>query len=221
MSQFGIPNVLGDPVLELHGPAGFVTIVNDNWGETQAAEIQATGVPPTDDLESAIAVTLNPGAYTAILRGKNNASGVALIEVYDLNQEASKLANLSTRAFVSTGDDLVIAGFLLSNGGGSDRIVVRGVGPSLAPGMLPVGAVLADPTVELRDVNGTLLMSNNDWQDNPAEAAEITAAGLALSNTRESGMAATLAPGLYTALLTGRFNGTGIGVVEVYDLGAP
>jgi len=221
LSQFGIPNVLGDPVLELHGPAGFVTIVNDNWGDTQAAEIQATGIPPANDLESAIVVTLDPGAYTAILRGKNDASGVALIEVYDLNQEASKLANLSTRAFVSTGDDLVIAGFLLSGGGGSDRIIVRGVGPSLAPSIFPVGAVLADPTVELRDVNGTLLMSNNDWQDNPAEAAEITAAGLALSNTRESGMAATLAPGLYTALLTGRFNGTGIGVVEVYDLGAP
>src|SRR5205814_3899283 len=128
---------------------------------------------------SAIVVTLDPGAYTAILRGKNNASGVALVEVYDLNQEASKLANLSTRAFVSTGDDLVIAGFLLSGGGGSDRMVVRGVGPSLAPSIFPVGAGLADAVVELGAVDGTLLMCNNDWQCKPAEAAAITAAGFA------------------------------------------
>ena len=102
--------------MELHGPAGFATITNDNWRDTQEAEIQATGIPPTNDLESAIVATLNPGAYTAIVRGKNNTSGVALIEIYDLNQgAASKLANLSTRAFVSTGDNIVIAGFLLSN----------------------------------------------------------------------------------------------------------
>ena len=145
---------------------------------------------------------------------------MALIEVYDLNQgAASKLANLSTRAFVSTGSDIVIAGFLLSDGNGSDRIVVRGIGPSLAPGSFPASAVLADPTLELRDANGALLIANNDWQDNPAQAAIITAAGLAPSNNLEAGIAATLPPGLYTALLAGLNNGTGIGLVEVYDLG--
>jgi hypothetical protein len=222
LTQFGIVDVLADPVLELHGPAGFVTITNDNWRDTQQAEIQATGIPPTNDRESAIVVTLNPGAYTAIVQGKNNTSGVALVEIYDLNQAAaSKLANLSTRAFVSTGDNIVIAGFLLSQQSSLDRIVVRGIGPSLAPGIFPLSAVLADPTLELRDSNGALLSSNNDWQENPAQAAEITADGLALSNVRESGIAATLAPGLYTALLAGRLGGTGIGVVEIYDLGAP
>jgi len=222
LTQFGVPNVLLDPVLELHGPAGFATITNDNWRDTQEAEIQATGIPPTNDFESAIVITLNPGAYTAILRGKNNTSGVALIEIYDLNVGvASKLANLSTRAFVSTGDDIVIAGFLLSTGGGSDRIVVRGIGPSLAPSVFPVSAVLADPTLELRDTNGALLTSDNNWQDKLAKATEIIAAGLAPANRLESGISATLPPGLYTALLAGRVGGTGIGVVEIYDLGAP
>jgi hypothetical protein len=151
----------------------------------------------------------------------SNSTGVALIEVYDLSQAVdSKLANLSTRAFVSTGDNIVIAGFLLSNnGGGMDRIVVRGVGPSLAPGSFPASAVLANPTLELRDSNGALLIANNDWRDDPAQAAEITAAGLALTNNLESGIAATLPPGLYTALLAGLNNGTGIGLVEVYDRG--
>ena len=218
--HFGVPGVLADPVMELHGPGAFVTITNDNWRDTQEAEIQATGIPPTDNLESAIVGTLAPGAYTAIVKGKNNTSGVALIEVYDLNQAAaSKLANLSTRAFVSTGDNIVIAGFLLSNNAGDDRVIVRGIGPSLAPGSFPASAVLANPTLELRDANGALLIANNDWQDNAVQAALLIAAGLAPSNNLESGIAATLPPGLYTALLAGLTNGTGIGLVEVYDLG--
>jgi hypothetical protein len=222
LTQSGVPNVLADPVLELHGSAGFATITNDNWRDTQEAEIQATGIPPINDLEAAIVITLDPGAYTAIVRGKNNTLGVALIEVYDLNQGVvSKLANLSTRAFVSTGDDIVIAGFLLSSGGGSDRIIIRGIGPSLAPSIFPMSAVLADPTLELRDGNGTLILADNNWQDNLAQAAEIIAAGLAPANSLESAIAATLPPGLYTALLAGRLGGTGIGVVEIYDLGAP
>ena len=154
------------------------------------------------------------------MRGKNNTSGVALIEIYDLNQGvASKLANLSTRAFVSTGSDIVIAGFLLSDNNVSDRIVVRGLGPSLAPGSFPASAVLANPTLELHDGNGVLLVANNDWQDNAVQAAELIADGLAPTNDLESGIAATLPPGLYTALLVGLNNGTGIGLVEVYDLG--
>jgi hypothetical protein len=221
LSHVNVPNVLADPVLELHGPGAFVTITNDNWRDTQEGEIQATGIAPTDDLESAIVATLAPGPYTGIVRGKNNTSGVALIEVYDLNQGvASKLANLSTRALVNTADNIVIAGFLLSDNINDDRIVVRGIGPSLAPGSFPASAVLANPTLELRDSNGTLLIANNDWQDNPVQAAEITAAGLAPSNNLESAVAATLPPGLYTALLAGLNNGTGIGVVEVYDRGA-
>jgi hypothetical protein len=222
LTQFGVPNVLADPVLELHGPSPFVTIINDNWMENpvQKALIMATGIPPTNNLESAIVATLAPGAYTAIVRGNSNTSGVALVEVYDLNQGVdSKLANLSTRAFVSTGDNIVIAGLMLGGSSGNDRIVVRGIGPSLTA--FGVSNALADPTLELRDSNGALLIANNNWQDDPVQAAEITAAGLAPTNPLESGIAATLPPGLYTALLAGLNNGTGVGLVEVYDRGAP
>jgi hypothetical protein len=218
----GLTGVLADPVLELHGPGGFATVNNDNWRDdpAQQAAILATGLAPTNNLEAAIDTTLNPGAYTAVVRGKNNTSGVGLIEVYDLSQAVlSKLANISTRAFVSTGSDIVIAGFILGNNSGNDRIVARGIGPSLTA--FGVTNALANPTLELRDNNGALLVANNDWQENPAQAAELTAAGLAPTNTLESGIAATLPPGLYTALLAGQSNGTGVGVVEIYDRGAP
>ncbi len=145
-----------------------------------------------------------------------------MVEIYDLNPGVdSKLANLSTRALVLTGNDIVIAGFLLSNNPNQDRIIARGIGPSLAPGIFPTSVVLADPQLELRDSNGALIRGNDDWQDDPAQAAEITAAGLAPTNDLESAIAATLSPGLYTALLNGASNGTGIGVVEIYDRGAP
>jgi hypothetical protein len=154
------------------------------------------------------------------VRGKNNTSGVALVEVYDLNQSAlSKLGNISTRAFCGTGGNIIIAGFMLGSGGSNDNIIVRGLGPSLAAVGVP--NVLANPTLELRNSDGTLLVSDNDWQDNPAQAAIVTAAGLAPSNNLEAAIAATLPPGAYTALLAGLNNGTGIGLVEVYDRGAP
>jgi hypothetical protein len=217
--------VLADPVLELHGPGAFVTVTDDNWRDdpVQEALIIASGIPPHNDLESAIDAILNPGAYTAIVSGKNNTSGVGLVEVYDLNQAVpAKLANISTRAFVSTGSDIVIAGFILGGNppqAGNDRIAVRGIGPSLTA--LGVPNALADPVLELRDGNGTLLVSNNDWHDNPVQASELIAAGLALTNDLESGIATTLPPGTYTALLAGLSDGTGVGLVEVYDLGAP
>jgi uncharacterized delta-60 repeat protein len=223
LAQFGVPNVLADPVLELHGPDPFATITNNNWRDTQEAAILASGIPPANDLESAIDATLAPGAYTAVVRAQNGTGGVGLVEVYDLDQTVdSKLANLSTRAFVGTGDNIVIAGFILGAGGDGDgdgRIVVRGIGPSLTAFGVP--DALANPTLELRDSNGTLLVANNDWQDDRAQAAELTAAGLAPTNSLESAVAMTLPPGAYTALLAGQNNGTGVGLVEVYDRGVP
>ena len=222
LTQFGIPNVLEDPVLELHGPGAFATITNNNWRDDplQESAIIATGIQPTNNLESAIDATLAPGAYSAIVRGNGGTSGVALVEVYDLNQPVnSKLVNISTRAFVSTGGEIVIAGFILGGNSGGDRIVVRGIGPSLTP--LGVANALADPTLELRDSNGALLASNNNWQDNPAQMAELNGAGLAPTDPLESAIAMTLPPGPYTALLRGLNIGTGVGLVEVYDRGAP
>ena len=213
-----VPDVLADPVLALHGPGAFATITNNDWRQGQEAEVQATGIPPTDDRESAIVATLAPGAYTAIVTGNGNTSGLALVEVYDLNQAVdSKLANLSTRAFVSTNDNIVIAGFMLGSNSGDDRIVVRGIGPSL--NAMGVSNALANPMLELRDSNGALILANNDWQDDPSSAAELTAAGFAPTNNLESAMAVTLPAGSYTALLSGWNSGTGIGVVEVYDRG--
>ena len=215
---FGVPDALADPVMELHGPSPFVTIINDNWRDdpAQAILIKGTGIPPTNDLESAIYATLAPGAYTAIVRGQNNGTGVALIEVYDLSATVlSKLGNISTRAFVGTGNDIVIAGFILGHSAGNDRIEVRGIGPSLANFGVP--NPLANPKLELRDSNGALIGSNDDWQDDPVQAAELIALGLAPSNTLESAMVTTVPPGSYTALLSGVNSGTGLGLVEVYD----
>jgi hypothetical protein len=209
---------MADPVLELHGPDGFVTVTNNNWRDdpVQEALIIASGIPPTNNLESAIDATLNPGAYTAIVRGNNNTSGVALVEVYDLDAAAlSKLANISTRAFVDTGDNIVIAGFTLGNNNGTDRVVVRGIGASGVPNPL------ADPTLELRNSDGALIGSDNDWQDDSGQAAVITEVGLAPPSILDAALVANLPPGLYTALLAGRNGGTGVGLVEVYDLGTP
>jgi len=206
--------------LDLHGPGGFATITNDNWRDTQEAEIIATGLAPDNNSDSAIVVTLSPGNYTATVRGQNNTSGEALVEVYDLDQAAaSKLGNISTRAFVGTGGNILIAGFILGHGTLPDNVIVRGIGPSLTG--LGVPNALADPRLELRGSNGTLIRANNDWQEDPAQAALISAAGLAPTDPLESAIAATLPPGQYTTLLFGVNNGTGIGLVEVYDRGAP
>jgi hypothetical protein len=223
LTGFGFPSsaLLADPVVEIHGPGSFGTITNNNWKDNQQAQIQADGLAPSNDLESAIDASLPPGSYTAVVRGNAGTApaGIALVEVYDLDTAVtSKLSNLSTRAFVGTGSNVVIAGFILGNKPGNDRIVIRGIGPSL--GAFGVPNPLPDPTLELRDQNGTLLRSNNDWQDDSAQATEITAAGLAPSNTKESAIAAALPPGPYTAILAGLNNGTGVGLVEVYDRGA-
>jgi hypothetical protein len=216
LSQFGILNFLPDPVLELHGPSGFTTVSNDNWRDTQEAEIIATGRAPSNDHESAIVADLAPGTYTAILAGSAGTTGVGLVEIYDLSpNQDSGLANISTRGNVGTGDDIMIGGFILDGGGGADAIIVRGLGPSLAAFGIP--NVLANPQLELRNSNGVLLRSNNNWMDDPAQAGLISAAGLAPGNTLEAALVESLSPGTYTALLSGTANGAGIGLVEVYD----
>jgi Ice-binding-like len=213
--------VLADPTLLLF-QGGTLLESNDNWktrsdGTSQQAEIEATGIPPTNDLESALVATLAPGAYTAILAGKNGTMGIGLVEMYDLDLASdSKLANISTRGFVQTGDEVMIGGFILGNGTASEKVIVRAIGPSLT--QFDVPKVLADPTLELHDSHGTLLMSDDNWQDNPAQAAELMADGLAPTNNLESAIVTTLPPGAYTAIVAGKNGGTGVALVEVYHL---
>ncbi len=214
-SLAGVPGVLANPVLELHGPGGFATITNDNWADTQQAEIQAIGVAPGNSLESAIVATLPPGAYTAIVRGQNDATGVGLVEAYDLESFAdSKLANISTRGFIDVGENVMIGGLIAGpQNGVSGPMLVRGIGPSLSAS---VPNALLDPTLELRNGSGTLVASNDDWRD--TQQAEIEATGIPPSNVKESAILSTLAPGGYTAIVRGVGNTTGVGLVEVYNL---
>ena len=211
----GLNPLLADPMLELHGPNGALLISNDNWKESQQAEIENSTLAPTNDAESAIVATLAPGNYTAILSGRNGTTGIGLVEMYDLDLASdSKLANISTRGFVQTGNNIMIAGFILGNGTAAEKVAVRAIGPSLTG----IANVLANPTLELHDGNGTLLISNDNWKDDANQAAEIVAAQMAPQNDLESAVVTTLPPGQYTAIIAGNNGGTGVGLAEVYHL---
>src|SRR6202140_1859428 len=216
---------LADPTLELH-QGNTIVATNDNWkvndqtGQSQETEIQATTIPPSNDLESAIVATLSPGSYTAVLAGKDGGTGVGLLEVYDLAQAAnSKLANISSRGFVDTGDNVMIGGFIVGGGdpGGSATVIVRALGPSV-----PVAGALGDPTLELHDGSGTTMATNDNWKINDqtgqSQEADIRATTIPPTNDLESALVATLVPGNYTAIVRGKNNTTGVGLVEVYNL---
>ena len=218
LGNFGVPDPLTDPVLELHGPAGFVTVVNNNWRDTQESEIEATGLAPTNDLESAIVATLPAGAYTAVVRGSNDGVGVGLVEIYELEFAAvSKLDNISTRGFVEAGDNAMIGGFILAIGNDPARVLVRGIGPSL--GSFGVPDALADPTLELHNSEGAIVAMNDNWRD--TQEAEIQATGAPPSDDHEAAIVQTLAPAAYTAILRGKNDTTGVALVEAYRLASP
>ncbi|MDQ3115255.1 MAG: hypothetical protein M3Q86_01365 [Verrucomicrobiota bacterium] len=214
LEAFGVANPLADPVLELRAADGSLITTNDDW-TTDRIAIEATGLEPTDDLESAIVATLDPGSYTAIMSGKNGGTGVGLVEAYDLDSAAdSQLANISTRGFVETADNVMIGGFILGGETGSATVLIRAIGPTLTD--FGVADALADPTLELRDVQGTLISSNDNWKDSQED--EIEATGLAPQDDLESVVFETLNPGAYTAIVAGQSGGTGVGLVEVYRL---
>lgn len=215
-----VANALQDPVLELHLGNGAVKTTNDNWKDTQSDDIENTGAPPKDDRESAILETFQPANFTAVVRGKNGATGVGLVELYDLGTQVNdtaahaKLAQISTRGTVHTGDDVMIGGFIIQ--GPATKTLLRGIGPELATSGV-IGA-LQDPILELHDGSGTTVATNDDWQDDPTQAQAIKASGVAPSDGRESAFISTLNPGSYTAVLRGKDNTTGIALVEVYSL---
>jgi hypothetical protein len=232
LTQFGVPDALANPTLELHNDTGALIGSNNNWATTiiggiitrnQVHEIQASGYAPADTLESAIIADLAPGSYTAIVRGVNNMTGVALVEVYDLGSETnSTVRNVSARSFVQTGDDAMIGGFIVA-GAEPKRVIVRAIGPELTQYGVP--DVLADPTLELHDGTGALIASNDNWQHTiiggiitTRQLAAIQNSGHAPTTATESAIIANLPPGNYTAIVRGVNDTTGVALVEVYDL---
>ena len=188
--SLSLTGVLADPILELRNSSGGLIAVNDNWRSDQEAEIIATGVPPSNDLESAIVATLpaNSSAYTAIVRGVNSETGVGVVEAYDLNRTVdSKLGNISTRGLVQTGDNVMIGGFILI-GPDSQKVLVRAIGPSLSG--VGIANPLSNPTLELHDGNGVLIASNDNWRSD--QEAEIIATTIPPTNDLESAIVRNL-----------------------------
>ncbi|HEV2842047.1 MAG TPA: kelch repeat-containing protein [Chthoniobacterales bacterium] len=207
-----ISGALNNPRLELYNGAGQLVAANGNWRDApNEQEIIDSSIPPSHDLESAILTTVAPGNHTAVVRGENDATGIALVEVYDLEAGSdTKLANISTRGFVQTGEDVLIGGLILT-GHEPRRVIVRAIGPSLAR-----PDALADPALELRDANGGLLASNDNWRT--SQEGEIIATTIPPSNDLESAIVQTLPPANYTAIVQGQGAATGIALVEAYAL---
>jgi hypothetical protein len=215
LANSGITGALVDPILELRDSSGVLLIQNDDWQDTATgSQLPAFGLGLPHPKESGFVAILPPGtSYTAILAGKNGGTGVGLVEVYDVDQTVdSKLANLSTRGLVQTGENVLIAGTILS-GQGSQQVLLRGMGPSLnVPGQL------ADPTLELRNANGGLISANDNWRDN--QEVGIFGTGLAPGNDFESAILETLPANgaAYTAILRGKNNTSGVASIEIYRL---
>jgi uncharacterized protein YggT (Ycf19 family) len=232
LTQFGVPNVLLNPTLELHNGAGAVLASNDNWQTTiiggiivrsQVQQIINSGHAPMDPRESAIIASLPAGNYTAIARGVSDTRGVGLVEVYDLSPDTdSTLNNISTRSFVQTNDNVMIGGFIVQ-GTQPKRVIIRAIGPELAPFGVP--DVLANPTLELHNGAGALIGFNDDWQTTVIggvithdQVQDIINSGRAPTDMRESAIIADLPAGNYTAIVRGLSSTTGVALVEVYDL---
>jgi hypothetical protein len=218
-----LSGALQDPRLTLFS-GGTVMATNDNWHSTsvggaitadQSIDLEGTGLAPSNDAESAMLVTLNPGAYTAVIDGANNTTGIAVVEIYDLDPVyLSTLANISTRGFIQGGDSVLIGGFIYLGGAGQTQVVVRAIGPSLTAA--GITNPLSDPILELHDANGGTVASNDDWRNSP-DAATLQRLGFSLSNDAEAAIYQNaLLRGAYTAIVRGKNGGTGIGVVEAY-----
>jgi len=214
LAALGVPGALADPTLELWDSSGNLILANDNWKDTQEQAIRDSALAPSNDLEAAIIASLQPGAYTATVKGRNNTTGVGLVEIYDLQRSpSSKLANISTRGSVGTGENVMIGGLILL-GSDPSKILFRAIGPSL--GAAGIVSPLADPYLELFDAQGMRIATNNNWKD--SQQAVIQATGAAPTNDAESAILADLNPGSYTAIVSGVNSGTGTALIEAYYL---
>jgi hypothetical protein len=208
----GVAGALGNPTLELHDSTGALLQSNDDWRTNQEREILASHLAPTNDLESAIVVDLAPGSYTAIVSGVGGGSGIALVEIYDLEPSNGKLANISTRARVDVGDDVMIGGFII-NGPQSQKNVIRALGPSLtAQG---VSGALVNPVLDLYNSNGDLLIENDDYYTGRVYSV-VGGYGLLPSSLYEPAIYFEGAPGSFTAIVSGVDGTAGVGLIEIY-----
>jgi hypothetical protein len=214
LTGFGIADALPNPFLELHNGAGAIITSNNDWASAANAQSIPANLRPPNNLESAILTSLGPGNYTAVISGVNSTTGVALGEVYDLDTTAGAvLSNISTRGFVDTGNQVMIGGFIIQ-GSATQKVLVRVLGPTLT-GFGVTGA-LANPTLELRDVNGNLIDSNDNWKSTNQTA--IMATGKQPPNDLESAILRILNAGNYTAIVRGVNSTTGVVLLEVYAL---
>jgi hypothetical protein len=206
---------LQDPILSLHDTTQEIAS-NDDWQSAANAGQIPINLQPQDARESAILISLAPGEYTGIVTGKGGTTGVGLVEVYDLDPNSgSNLANISTRGFVGTGDNVMIGGFIAGGpSNGSAQLLIRAIGPSLAN--LGVNGALNDPMLALFDANGQKFATNDNWKDN--QDGEIQATGKAPIDDRESAILARLPSGSFTAIVSGVNNTTGIALIEVFNL---
>jgi hypothetical protein len=215
LGNSGVTNPLSDPILELHNGSGASIALNDDWRSNQA-EVEATGLQPSDDRESAIVAALTPGSYTAVITGKNGTTGLGLVEVYDIGSSAdAQLANISTRGFVDLNENVMIGGIIVT-GGVQSRILLRAIGPSLIHS--GISNYLRDPILDLHGANGEIIASNDNWLDSYSQRNEIGSIGLAPSDPFESAVLVSLSAGSYTAVVRGKNNGTGVALVEAYQL---
>jgi hypothetical protein len=216
LAAFGVTNAIPDPTLELHDGTGRIIASNDNWADPKYREILATGYGPHDYHEAVILTTLNPGAYTVVMRGKNSTTGIGLVEVYDLRPTSnSKLSNISTRSFVGTDNNVMIGGVIASaQPTASQKILIRALGPSLT--QFGVSSALQDPILELHNAQGTTIASNDNWKS--SQQGSIQATGVAPGDDRESAILANLVNGNYTAIVRGKNRTSGTGLVEFYTL---
>jgi hypothetical protein len=205
--------VLQDPVLDLHDSSGNTLQANDDWRYGPELEMEASTLAPNGDYDSALIATLSPGNYTAIVHGYAHGTGIALVEAYDPDPASgSRLAEMSTRGNVRTGDEILIGGFIVSNG--ATRVLLRAIGPTLTA--FGISNALQNPTLELRDGNAALIEANDDWKSNNQQ--EITDTGIPPVDDRESALVRTLVSGSYTALVRGKNSSIGIALVEIYRL---
>ncbi|MDP9003227.1 MAG: PQQ-dependent sugar dehydrogenase, partial [Verrucomicrobiota bacterium] len=205
---------LSDPTITLFDVGGNPINSNDDWmNSPQKQQIIDSTIAPSDPKESAIIASLQPGNYTAILSGVGGATGIGLMEIYDLDQTApANPANISTRGFVETADNVMIGGFIIG-GSSSQKVLIRAIGPELTAAGVP--GALQDPVLELHDSSGTTI-TNDNWRS--TQEAAIIATGIAPTDDRESAILETLPPGNYTAIVRGSGGSTGVALVEVYQL---